>query len=164
MIEAQSVRSNVVLALALAVSSAMIGVGAANAAWDPWGSSWLVVNSFPLSGGSSLDGRVAHRFNTGTGNEIQIWGNNVASQQIDELYVYAAGQERCGVNDPWYTWATADNIAYNSNTVATDGSIGGAGIGYFQINCTGHAYKSYLEVWGVDPPPNWQWTSGYVIT
>lgn len=94
-----------------------------------------------------------------TGSQSEVWGNNIASRNVAELYVYAASNDKCYSGDTWRGYAWDDNVSYGGSTVATDPTTGGIGT-YLDCSQSGyHYYHWYLENWGQDPAPYWQSTS-----
>lgn len=153
------------------LGAAMLGVAltlfstfTARAYWDSWGGS-QVISNYALSGGSDLDGWVYWRFETSS-LLAQVYGLNQASQTIDEIYVYTAAQDKCSPTAAWTLFAYEDDLQYNAQVAATDHLTTpptGTSVGQYQSCSSYHAYRWYVETWGIDPPPNWQWTSNSVI-
>jgi hypothetical protein len=154
--------SKLVLAAACLVVLVLTSVFSARVAlayWDSWTQPQVIFN-YPLSGGSDLDGWVAWRFET-TSLLAQVYGLNQASESLDEIYVYTAAQDRCSPTGSWSLYAYEDDLKYNAQVAYTDHLTTpptGTSVGQYQ-NCSSyHDYRWYVETWGVDPPPNWQWT------
>lgn len=154
-----SIRRPVTL-VAVALLGLVASVTTVLASWSAWEpSNPQVLSNYPLSGGSDLDGWIYWRWETSS-NYAQIYALNQASEQLEEIYVYTAAQDRCSVVDPWDLYAYEDDLRYDSQFAYTDHLStppSGTSVGEYQT-CGAHQYRWYAEFWGVDPPPNWQWT------
>lgn len=156
--------TRLLVAASLGSILAILFTTSALAYWNSWTGS-QVISNFALSGGSDLDGWVYWRFETGSLN-AQVYGLNQASAAIPEIYVYTSAQDKCAPTSAWSLFAYEDDLQYNAQVASTDHLTTpptGTSVGQYQ-NCSSyHAYRWYVETWGVDPAPNWQWTSSSVI-
>lgn len=151
---------NATLAAVAVALFALAGIQSARAYWLDW-TSQHVVSNFQLTGGSTMQGYVEYRFNT-VGLQAQVFGSDTATAYLAEIYVYASATDKCSAGAGWTTWAYAEDLKYNSIYAATDATT--EGIGNYSNCTTYHAYRWYQETWGVDPAPNWQWTTGSWIS